>query len=532
MDNWHLYTNFKGEGRNEEGRVQFIWLFGIVGVFVLILACINFMNLSTARSEKRAKEVGIRKTMGSLRRYLILQFIGESMMMTFLALIIALIIALAFLPTFNLIAGKHLFIPFLQYPFWICILGFTFLTGFLAGSYPAFFLSGFKPVKVLKGNFKIGKLASLPRKVMVVLQFSVCIALIIGTIIIYQQIQFAKNRALGYSTQRLIMTEMKSESLKKHFDVLRNDLLKTGAVENVAQSSSPSTEVMNAMMGYSWKGKDPNKLAIIGTVFVSYDYGKTMNWKLLDGRDFSRDFPTDSGAFILNEAAVNFTGLKNPVGEVIHWHNKDNPIIGVVKDMIMQSPYKQADPTFFTLFDRRNVFVLIRLNKNVPAPQALSRIEKVFNGYDPDTPFDYVFTADNYNLKFSDEEHIGNISIVFCVLAIFISCLGLFGLASYIAEQRTKEIAVRKVLGATVINLWKLLSSEFIMLVFISCLIATPIAWYSLHEWLQRYDIRTPISIWIFVAVSVGTLLIALLTISYQILKAAILNPVNQLRSE
>jgi putative ABC transport system permease protein len=532
MDKWHLYTNFTGEGRNLEGRIQFVWLFGIVGVFVLILACINFMNLSTARSEKRAKEVGIRKTMGSSRWYLILQFIGESLMMTFIALIIALIIALVSLPSFNLLAGKHIFIPFVQYPFWICILGFAFLTGLLAGSYPAFFLSGYKPVKVLKGNFKISKLASLPRKVMVVLQFSVCIAHIIGTIIVYQQIQFAKNRPLGYSTQRLIMTEMKSESLKKHFDALRNDLLETGAVENVAESSSPSTEVRNAMMGYSWKGKDPNNLAIIGTVFVSYDYGKTMDWKLLDGRDFSRDFPTDSGAFILNEAAVNFTGLKNPVGEVIHWRNKDNPIIGVVKDMIMQSPYQPADPTFFTLFDRRNVFVLIRLSKNIPAPLAISRIEKVFSRYDPDTPFDYAFTADNYNLKFSDEEHIGNISTVFCVLAIIISCLGLFGLASYIAEQRTKEIAVRKVLGASVVNLWKLLSSEFVMLVMISCLIATPIAWYALHQWLQRYDIRTPISIWIFVIVGAGTLLIALLTISYQILKAAILNPVTQLRSE
>ncbi len=532
MDKWHLYTNFTGEGRNAEGRIQFVWLFGIVGGFVLLLACINFMNLSTARSEKRAKEVGIRKTMGSLRRHLILQFIGESMMVTFFSLIIALIIVLISLPSFNLLAGKHLFIPFIQYPFWICLLGFTFLTGFLAGSYPAFFLSGFKTVKVLKGNFKIGKLASLPRKMMVVLQFSVCMALIIGTIIVYQQIQFAKNRPLGYSTQRLIMTEMKSESLKKHFDALRNDLLKTGAVENAAESSSPTTEVMNAMMGYNWKGKDPNKLAIIGTVFVSYDYGKTMDWKLLDGRDFSRDFPTDSGAFILNEAAVNFTGLKNPVGEVIRWHNKDNPIVGVVKDMIMQSPYKSADPTFFTLFDRRNIFVLIRLNKEVPVPQALSRIEKVFNTYDPDTPFDYAFTADNYNLKFTDEEHIGNISTVFCVLAIFISSLGLFGLASYIAEQRTKEIAVRKVLGASLINLWNLLSSEFIKLVFISCVIATPIAWYALHKWLQRYDIRTTISVWIFVIVCAGTLLIALLTISYQILKAAILNPVTQLRSE
>jgi putative ABC transport system permease protein len=531
MDRWHLYTNFTG-GRNGEGRIQFVWLFGIIGVFVLILACINFMNLSTARSEKRAKEVGIRKTMGSSRRSLILQFIGESLMMTLFALTIALILALISLPSFNLLAGKHLVIPFLQIPFWICILGFSFLTGVLAGSYPAFFLSAFKPVKVLKGNFKIGKLASLPRKVMVVLQFSVCMALIIGTVIVYQQIQFAKNLPVGYSSQRLIMTEMKSESLKKHFDALRNDLLQTGAVENVAESSSPSTEVRNAMMGYNWKGKDPNKLAIIGTVFVSYDYGKTIGWNLLEGRDFSREFPTDSGAFILNEAAVNYTGLKNPVGQVIHWRDKDNPIIGVVKDMIMQSPYSPADPTFFTLFDRKNVFVFIRLSKNVPGPQALSSVEKIFNRYDPDTPFDYGFTADSYNLKFTDEEHIGNISTVFCALAIFISCLGLFGLASYIAEQRTKEIAVRKVLGASVANLWKLLSSEFVLLIFISCLIATPIAWYALHQWLQQYDIRTPISIWIFVIVGAGTLIIALLTISYQIIRAAIQNPVNQLRSE
>lgn len=531
MDQWHLYTNFTG-GRNGEGRIQFVWLFGIIGVFVLVLACINFMNLSTARSEKRAKEVGIRKTMGSSRRNLILQFIGESLMMTFFALFIALILALISLPSFNLLAGKHLYIPFLQIPFWLCILGFSFITGVLAGSYPAFFLSGFKPVKVLKGNFKIGKLASLPRKVMVVLQFSVCIALIIGTIIVYQQIQFAKNLPVGYSSQRLIMTEMKSESLKKHFDVLRSDLLHTGAVENVAEASSPSTEVINAMMGYSWKDKDPNKLAIIGTVFVSYDYGRTIGWNLLEGRDFSRDYPTDSGAFILNEAAVNFTGLKNPVGQVIHWRDKDHPIIGVVKDMIMQSPYSPADPTFFTLFDRKNVFVFIRLSKNIPGPQALSSVEKIFNRYDPDTPFDYSFAADNYNLKFTDEEHIGNISTVFCILAIFISCLGLFGLASYIAEQRTREIAVRKVLGASAINLWRLLSSEFVLLVFISCLIATPVAWYGLHQWLQRYDIRTPISIWIFVIVGAGTLMIALLTISYQIIKAALINPINQLRSE
>jgi putative ABC transport system permease protein len=532
MDKWHLFTNFSGEGRNASGRIQFVWLFGIVGVFVLILACINFMNLSTARSEKRAKEVGIRKTMGSSRQHLILQFIGESVLTTFVALIIALIVSQVYISSFNLLAGKHLFIPFLHLPFWACIIGFSLLTGLLAGSYPAFFLSGFRPIKVLKGNFKTGKYASLPRKIMVVLQFTVCISLITGTILVYQQIRFAKNRPIGYSAQNLITTVMKSASIKKHVDALRNDLLATGFVDNVAESSSPSTGVRNAMMGYSWKNKDPNALAIIGTVFVSYDFGKTIDWKLLEGRDFSRDFPTDSGAFILNEAAVQFTGLKHPVGEVIHWHDKDNPIIGVVKNMIMESPYKSADPTFFTLYNRKNDFVLIRLKKNIPFPLAITGIEKVFHTYDPESPFDYTFAADDYNQKFSDEVYIGNIASVFCVLAILISCLGLFGLASYIAEQRTKEIAVRKVLGASVASLWNLLSREFIMLVLLSCLIAVPIAWYVCHKWLQQYEFRITISGWVFGLVGFGTLIIALLTISYQILKAAILNPVTQLRSE
>ena len=532
MDRWHLYTNFNDPGKGGEGRIQFVRLFGIIGIFVLVLACINFMNLSTARSGQRAKEVGIRKTMGSSRGQLIRQFIGESLLMTGIALVLSIIMALIALHWFNLLAGKQLTIPFLYLPFWICLLGFAFITGLLAGSYPAFFLSGFKPIKVLKGDFKTGKFSSFTRKIMVVGQFTVCTALIIGTVIIYQQVQFAKNRPIGYSTQRLIVNEMKSESIRKHFDALRCDLLQTGVVENASESSSPSTEVRNAMMGYSWKGKDPNQLAIIGTVFVSYDFGKTIDWTILEGRDFSIDFPTDSGAFILNEAAVQFTGLKNPVGQVIHWRNRDNLIVGVVKNMIMESPYKPADATFFTLFDRKNVFLMIRLKNSVPIPLAISKIEKVYNKYDPESPFDYAFAADDYNLKFSDEVHIGNISTVFCVLAIFISCLGLFGLASYVAEQRTKEIAVRKVLGASVPKLWRLLSSDFIKLVCLSCLIASPISWYYLNKWLQQYDFRITISPWVFVIVGAGTLLIALLTISVRILKAAVRNPVGQLRAE
>jgi len=532
MDRWHLYTNFNDPGKGSEGRIQFVRLFGIIGIFVLVLACINFMNLSTARSGQRAKEVGIRKTMGSSRGQLIRQFTGESLLMTGIALTFSILMALIALHWFNLLAGKQLTIPFLYFPFWICLLGFALITGLLAGSYPAFFLSGFKPIKVLKGDFKTGKFSSFTRKIMVIGQFTVCSALIIGTVIIYQQIQFAKNRPVGYRTQRLIVNEMKSESIRKHFDALRNDLLQTGVVENASESSSPSTEVRNAMMGYSWKGKDPNQLAIIGTVFVSYDFGKTLNWNMIEGRDFSRDFPTDSGAFILNEAAVQFTGLKNPVGQMIHWRNRDNLIVGVVKNMIMESPYKPADPTFFTLFERKNVFLMIRLKNSVPIPLAISKIEKVYSKYDPESPFDYAFAADDYNLKFSDEVHIGNISTVFCVLAIFISCLGLFGLASYVAEQRTKEIAVRKVLGASVPKLWKLLSSEFIKMICLSCLIASPISWYYLNKWLDHYDFRITISPWVFIIVGAGTLVIALLTISMQILKVAVRNPVGQLRAE
>jgi putative ABC transport system permease protein len=532
MDRWHLYSDFIREGRINAGRIQFVWLFGLIGVFVLLLACINFMNLSTARSAKRAKEVGIRKTMGSLRSQLIIQFIGESMTMAFIALIIALILVLISIPFFNELSGKQLSIPFSNFSFWIGLLGFSIFTGILAGSYPAFFLSGFNANKVLKGNFKAGKLASLPRKVLVVVQFTVCISLIIGTIIVYQQIQYAKNRPLGYSTERLITVEMKSESIKGHYDAFRNELLHTGVVENMAESSSPSTQVRNSMINYSWKGKDPNAMAIIGTLCVTYDFGKTINWKILEGRDFSRDFSTDSGAFILNEAAVKFTGLKQPVGQSIRWHDIDHPIIGVVNNMVMESPYTPVQPIFFTLYNWKINFVSIKLKQGIPVNQSMARVENIFKKYDPESTFDFEFTAEAHDRKFSNEVYIGNLSRVFCILAIFISCLGLFGLASYIAEQRTKEIAVRKVLGAGIFSLWKLLSHEFIILVTISCLIAAPISWYVLHQWLLKYDFRTPIYWWIFITAGLGAMVITIITVSYQAINAAVANPVNSLKAE
>jgi putative ABC transport system permease protein len=532
MDKWLLYNKFDN-GKMVGGRLQFVWLFGIICVFVLLLACINYMNLSTARSGKRAREVGIRKVLGSMQRQLMGQFLGESMLVTFTALILSIVLAQLSLSYFNTLAGKHIVIPYTEPVFWLLILGFTIFTGLIAGSYPALYLSGFQASKVLKGTFRAGRAGALARRALVVIQFTVSITLITGTIVIFRQIQYAKNRPVGYSREGLLTINMSTPELKDQFDVLRNELLGTGAVENMAASSSPSTEVQNSMMGYDWEGRDPNSVPIIGTLFISQEFGKTIGWNITEGRDFSKDFPADSGAFILNEAAVKFTGLKNPVGKNIRWHGKDNLIVGVVNDMVMQSPYMPAEPVFFTLTPNSRIHVItIKINPSVFIHEAIAAIAPVFKKYNPGSPFEYQFTDDNYNLKFSGEEQIGHLATIFAVFAIFISCLGLFGLSSFIAEQRTKEIGVRKVLGASVFNIWRLLSKEFVILIMISLLISVPVAFYFMNNWLQNYPYRISLSWWIFATTGFGALFITLLTVSFQAVKAAVADPVKSLRTE
>ena len=351
MDNWRLYNEFKN-GKVVGGRIQFVWLFGIIGVFVLLLACINFMNLSTARSEKRAKEVGIRKTVGSLRPQLVKQFLTESIVVAFLALLIALVLVLALIPFFNGLSDKAIHLPGANIYFWLFILAFTLFTGIVSGSYPAFYLSGFEPIKVLKGTFRVGRYASLPRKVLVVVQFSISIALIIGTIIVYRQIEYAKDRPVGYNRDGLITVMMNTPDLYGHYDVLRNDLMATGQVANMAESSSPSTDIWSNNIGFSWPGKDPNSLPLFGTVGVTYDFGKTIGWQIREGRDFSRSFLTDSTAMIMNEAAVKLTGLKNVIGLTIKWDTTPHQVVGVIRDMVMESPYEPVKPTFFFLKSR------------------------------------------------------------------------------------------------------------------------------------------------------------------------------------
>ncbi len=531
MARWHLYSNFQN-GKSVGGRIQFIWLFGIIGSFVLLLACINFMNLSTARSEKRAREVGIRKAIGSLRSQLIAQFLSESMLVVFLALILTIVLVWLAIPYFNEIAVKQVALPLGNPVFWLFTLGFTCFTGLMAGSYPAFYLSAFKPIKVLKGVFKVGRLAALPRKVLVVVQFTVSIVLIIGTITVFRQIQYASNRPVGYTREGLITVEMNTPEIRGHYEPMRNDLIASGAALNMAESSNATTELSITNTGFDWAGKPPGFDPSLGQVFVSPDFGKTIGWKLIDGRDFSRAIPADTGAFILNESAVKLVGIKNPIGQTMHWFGKNHVITGIVKDIVMESPYAQTRATVFQMKPDWVNRITVRINPKLPMQEALSKIAPVFKKYNPGSPFEYKFNDDEYAKKFSDEQKVGRLARVFAVLAVFISCLGLFGMASFVAEQRTKEIGIRKVLGATVFNLWQLLSKDFVALVIISMLVAAPVAYYFMHKWLQAYDYRVGISWWVFIVTALAALLITLATVSYQSIKAALLNPVRSLRSE
>ena len=532
MSNWHLYSRFEN-GVNVGGAIQYVWMFGIIGVFVLLLACINFMNLSTARSEKRAKEVGIRKAIGSLRRQLTQQFFSESLLTVVFAFVMSLLIVKLILPFFNEVSGKEMSILWGSFYFWLANIGFILFTTLIAGSYPAFYLSSFRPVKVLKGTFKAGRFAALPRKVLVVIQFTVSVSLIIGTIIVYRQIQFAKDRPVGYTREGLVaIPTYVDTSIHVHFDALRNELLRTGKIISMAEASSPPTGIWGSSSGYSWKGKDPNLSVDFKTVRGSYDLGKTIGWHVKQGRDFSRDFKTDSAAYILNEAAVRFMGLQNPIGEIITSFDRPSTVIGVIDDMVMESPYEAPKPTIYSLTNSQGSYTIVKIDPKVSVNDALKDISVLFKKYSPSQPFEYEFVDQEYAGKFSSEERIGKLSGFFALLAILISCLGLFGLASFVAEQRTREIGIRKVLGASVFGIWNLLSKDFLVLVIISFVISVPLAWYGMSKWLLDYTYRIKISWEIFLIAGAASLIIALITVSFQSIKAAVANPIKSLRTE
>jgi len=530
MAKWRLYSDFEN-GKNTGGFIKYVRMFGILGLIVLIIACINFMNLSTARSEKRAREVGVRKAVGSGRGQLIRQFLSESMLISALAFVVALLLVAIVLPYFNKLTDKAMSLQVASPLFWGIMIAFTVVTGLLAGSYPAFYLSSFNPVRVLKGNLKAGKSSSLPRKILVVVQFASSVILMIGTTIIYQQIQHGKDRPIGFNNKGLISVNW-SDDIGKNYQALKQELLSSGAAFSVCQSNSPPSQIYSNNNGWEWKNSLPvEKSVVFSTITTEYDYTKTLGIKMIDGRDFSRDF-ADSNGVILNQAAVKRMGLKNPVGEMLKWNDKPMVVIGVIPDIQMESPFRPISPLTI-IFNKDWVsYVDVRINPNMSASKAISVMKPIFDKYNPSFPFEYQFADEQYAKKFNYEELVANLAAIMAVLAIFISCLGLFGLASFTAEQRVKEIGVRKVLGASIFNLWKLLSKDFVILVLIACAIAIPVAWFAMNEWLENYQYKINIGWGTFVLVVALSIAITLITVSFQSIKAAFANPAKSLRTE
>ena len=533
-----VYLYGKSEnGKLVGGQIDTVKLFGIIAAFILLIACINFMNLSTARSEKRAKEVGIRKVAGAGKRLLIFQFLGESIFLSLIAYVIALLIVQISLAGFNLLVGKQLSINYSDPIFWIYSLSFVLFTGILAGSYPAFYLSSFNPVGVLKGVFKQSKALVAPRKVLVTLQFTFAIILIIATVIVVRQIQYGLNREAGYDRQNLIYLFTQGE-IDKHYTTIKNEMLSSGAVTSITRSANPITQRWSDSWGFKWEGssKGDEKIDFL-RLGTDADFIKTIGVTLLQGRDIDvNNYPTDSNAVMLNEAAVKAMRVKEPVGMVIGEVGSDSKwtVVGVVKDFVLESPYQQnINPTM--IFGPNKDYAQIihaKLNAQNATGENIATIEKIFKKYNPQYPVDYVFADESYAKKFQDSQRMGKLAALFAGLTIFISCLGLFGLATYMAESRTKEVGVRKVLGASVFNVTLLLSKEFLRLVIISFIIASPIAWYAMNKWLDNYSYRVDIEWWVFVIAGLLALLIALVTVSYQAIRAALANPVKSLRTE
>jgi ABC-type antimicrobial peptide transport system permease subunit len=528
-----LYLYSKSENGNlVGGKIEIVKLFSIIAVFILLIACINFMNLSTARSEKRAKEVGIRKVAGAHKNSLIAQFICESIMLAFAAFVIALAIVQFSLPAFNMLTGKQLSIDFGNIFYWLAAVLFT---GFIAGSYPAFYLSSFVPVQVLKGSFKKVNAVVTPRKVLVVLQFTFAIILIISTIIVEHQIQYAQSRDAGFDRSNLVYTFNQGD-VNKNFDIIKQELISSGTAISVSKSSSPITQRWNSGSGYVWNNSsDADQKTEFVRLGSDADFIKTMGATLLEGRDIDiNKYPGDSTAMLLNETAVKLMHLKNPVGQIIKRQNYPDQwrVVGVVKDFILESPYENINPTMIIGPLYWNQVIHFRLNPAQPTAASIAKAEQIFKKYNPQYPFDYVFADESYAQKFAEEQRTGKLAGLFAGLSIFISCLGLFGLAAYMAEQRTKEIGIRKVLGASVQSVVALMSKDFVTLVLISVIIASPVAWLFMNQWLQNYTYRINISWWIFGAAGLIAVAIALATVSFQAIKAATANPVKSLRAK
>ena len=524
----YLHASFKN-GYREGGRIVYVRLLAIVAVFLLLIAGINFTNLATARSVKRAREVGVRKTIGAGRLSLIRQFMGEAMLLTMIALVLAIVTVMTLLPAFNHLTGKQLALSLSRPAVWGGLLGLLMVTSFLAGSYPAFFLSSLKPVLVLKGVLRFGTGTQFFRRGLVVFQFVMSMLLITGTLIVYRQLHYIQTKDIGYDRKDLV--SIPGRGMAKKYDAFKNELLQLGGIEAVTHAALNPLNNGNTTEAVSWPGKDPNDMISFNQTAVWYDFAKVLKVRIVQGRDFSPGF-ADSNNYLINQMAANRMGYKDPVGQPLTFWRKPGKIIGVIEDFHFNSLHQPITPMIIRLEPTYSFDNILIRTKPGKTKEAIAGIEKLYTRMNPDQPFAYSFVDEGYQRQYKSEAIVSTLATIFTLLAIIIACLGLFGLAAFTAEQRTKEIGVRKVLGASVANIVGLLSKDFLKLVLIAIVIASPVAWWVMHQWLQGYAYRVTISWWIFVLAGVLAVLIALVTVSFQSIKAALMSPAKSLKTE
>jgi ABC-type antimicrobial peptide transport system permease subunit len=531
MSKWHLYDSFKN-GKNIGGQIQYVWMFAWISIFIIVLASINFINLSTARSLKRGKEIGVLKSVGVNRKQLIAGFLVESILAVACAFLIAVLFATLLLPWVNTITHTSLDIPFTDFRFYGYSLLGVLTIGILAGMYPALFLSAFNPILALKGKINSKKGGSRTRKAMVIVQFAISIFLMISTYLVIQQLRYTKDRPIGYKSSNLVNITSSSPTIVKNFDVLRKELIEQRLIQDAALSSNFVNHLSLTGGGFNWQGNDTRDGAIMGIFTIDDNFAETVQWNFIKGRNFSKDFKTDSTAVILNEAAARFMGVTDLNSKQLSRAGIDYHIVGIIKNTLSESPFKSITPTaYFLNFLPKNKITL-QLNENQNLKQDLNAIATRFNRIDPDLIFDYTFTDQEYAKEFQQMEMIKSLTSLFTGLAILISCLGLYALVSFLTEQREKEIGIRKVLGASELGLWRLLSTEYIWLTGIGFLLAAPLAYLLMESWLENYVYRISITWTVFAITGLTAFIITLLTVSYQAIKATWANPVKTLRSE
>lgn len=530
MSHWRLFTNFT-EGKESGGLILYVRLFTGIAIFILVIACINFMNLATARSERRAREVGIRKSIGSRRKDLVFQFLGESVLLALIAFLVAVVLVELSLPLYNQLVSKHLEINYTSPYFWLLGLGLTLATGILAGSYPAFYLSAFNPVQVLKGRLRVSRGSAAPRQMLVTLQFGFSILLVIASVVVYKQIDHLRRRDTGYNQENLLLIWTTAD-IEKNYQPLKTELLASGYVESMCKSNSPVTSIFSTNTMEDWPGRQPGQRIEFTTIATEYDYTKTLGIKLLQGRDFSPDRVADSAAMVINQATVDVLNLKDPIGAKVRMFDTDYEVIGVTENILMGVAHRPIDPMVLVLIPGWSSTISVRLNPSGDIKETLAGVEKIFQKHNPAYPFDYRFADVEFQKKFSTFDMIGRLSNGFTVLTLLITALGIFGLASFAAEQRSKEMSIRKVMGATVGSLVLLMTRDFSRLVVIAFLVAAPLGWYFMNQFLERYPYRIEMPLWVLPLAGISALVLTLAIVSTQAMRTATANPVESLRSE